>query len=200
MQILDSLFVLLLWGAGLYIFNNGMFGLSSTGLVLLCCRYWSVSARRALTSSEEPDTLTCTLQSPTAAAPTCVHDDQTKHFICQNTLLPARKCAIMKYDSARFGMKWITREKRRTLLLAFTLHSLQLLISAMERTQKGRNCRKFFSTTSSDRKLCVWSKPPHCLIWPSREVSLLPKDQRRKCAIVDQVSRRLKKNSFHLKF
>lgn len=93
------------------------FVLSSAGLVLLCCRYRSVSARRELTSSEEPDTLTCTLRSPTAAAPTCVHrsSDQTEHFICQNARLPERKCAVMRYDSAKFGMKLIIHEERRVV-------------------------------------------------------------------------------------
>lgn len=123
--------------------------------------------------------------SLTAAAPTCVYRsaDQTEHFICQNTLLPARKCAVMRYDSARLGMKLIMHEERRVVgpcewissyslacvglscgfclpcrpslmssemflmfwgglfcLLSLFTPYVRLLISAMERIQKGGNC------------------------------------------------------------
>lgn len=214
-------------GAGLYIFNNqvwpssfkagsvwfkwhgtlrwtGMittFGLSSTVLVL-CCWYGSVSARRELTSSEEPDTLTCTLRSPTAAAPTCVHGsaDQnqapylSKHSTsCRHEILLSqikfneinhtrgekshRPCEWIFCLACGFCLPCRPSVMSSKMFLMFWGGPFARFHSSLPTIvdkRNGKNSerkkpfgRKFLRTTSSDRKLCVWSKPPRWLIWPS---------------------------------
>lgn len=87
--------------------------------------------------------------SLTAAAPTCVYRpaDQTEHFICQNALLPARKCAVMRYDSARLGMKLIVHEERRVVGLACVGLSCGFCLP----------CRPFLM--SSEMLLMFWGGP-----------------------------------------